>query len=79
MAWWTRSSSSAEKFASSSYGAIVVPGTEDGTVAGAYGAVVVVGAGTVVVVATRGGSMLSPELMSTAHVLFTQSLTFSAD
>ena len=46
----------------------VVTGTVDGgTVVG------------IVVVATRGGSMFSPELMSTAHVLFTQSRTCSAD
>ncbi|MEY3657185.1 MAG: hypothetical protein RL114_1543 [Actinomycetota bacterium] len=77
MAWWTKSSSSAEKFASSSYGATVVPGIEEATVVGACG--VVVGAGTVVVVATRGGSIFIPELMSTAQVLITHSRTCSAD
>ncbi len=79
MAWSTRSSSSAEKFASSSYGASVVPVIEDATVVGACGAGVVVGAGTVVVVATRGGSMFIPELMSTAQVLITHSRTCKAD
>ena len=66
------------KFASSSYGATVAPGIEVATVVGACGADVV-DAGTVVVVATRGGSMFIPELMSTAHVLITHSRTCNAD
>ena len=79
MAWLTRSSSSAEKFANSIYGATVVA---TGTGAGTVGAgIVAAGAAVVgiVVVATRGGSMLRPELMSTAHVLLTQSRTCNAD
>jgi len=75
MAWLTRSSSSAEKFANSIYGATVVA-TGTGAAGTVVAGAVVVG---IVVVATRGGSMLSPELMSTAHVLFTQSRTCRAD
>ena len=44
------------------------------------GAIVVVAAGTVVVVGgtVRGGATVWPVVMSTAHVLITQSFTFSA-
>ena len=43
------------------------------------GGAVVVEGGAIVVAATRGGSTLTPVVMSTAHVLFTQSRTLNED